>query len=89
MITGSGGSQAMPIDTPYMGTRYCPGCDPERDPLDGITEVTWCSTHSPDPAGESDRLVSVWAHLSGGGECGGEDNARWCNALHRGCSDID
>jgi hypothetical protein len=75
------------VETPNLATRYCPGCEPERDPLVGILEVFWCQEHELIRDGEADRLVSVFAYLSGGAEAGGEDNRRWCASIHRGCSD--
>jgi len=74
----------IPIDTPYLATRYCPVCEPARDPCDEVLEVSYCSVHMPDVGGESDRLVSAWAYLSGGAEAGGEDNQRWCDVIHGG-----
>lgn len=70
-------------DTPYLGTRYCPGCEPTRDPTKEILEPAPCGEHGAMP-GTADEEVVAQAYLSGSAEAGGEDNMRWCSVIHRG-----
>ena len=71
-------------DTPYLARAYCPGCEPDTDPTQGVLEVRYCEPHLPSRDGTSDRLVSAASYLGGGSEAGGDDNRAWCNILHRG-----
>lgn len=71
-------------DTPALGRSYCPGCEPESDPCREILDVRWCERHEPGRAGQDDDIVTSAAYLSGSGECGGEDNARFCAIIHGG-----
>jgi hypothetical protein len=70
-------------DTPSVGRMYCPGCEPEVDPISEILDVHWCERHSPHGEGLDDAMVGATTYLSGGVEAGGEDNRRWCEVLHR------
>jgi len=63
-------------DTPSIGRMYCPGCEPDVDPIREILDVRWCESHTPQGGG---LTISV----SGSAEAGGEDNRRWCAVLHR------
>lgn len=66
------------METPDMSRRYCPGCEPDADPIGEILQVQWCAIHSPSQAGLDDAGVTSTAFLSGNAEAGGEENARWC-----------
>ncbi|HEV8583430.1 MAG TPA: hypothetical protein VGT02_00515 [Methylomirabilota bacterium] len=70
-------------DTPTLGRSYCPGCEPDADPLAEILDVRWCDAHPPANLGLDDGLVTATAHLLGSVEAGGDDNRRWCEILHR------
>ena len=70
-------------DTPSVARPYCPGCEPDVDPSVEILDVRWCESHSPMRDGLDDAVVSAAAYLSGSAEAGGDDNRRWCEALHR------
>lgn len=71
-------------DTPNLAVYYCPTCEPNRDPLDGILDIRWCHMHTPSWAGTDDDAVQTNAFLSGSNEAGGYENSRWCELLHRG-----
>jgi len=72
------------VDTPNRASSYCPGCDPERDPLREILTVCWCDEHRPTCEGAEDTKASVdriaW---SSAGEANAETNRPWCAWVHR------
>ena len=71
-------------DTPSVARAYCPGCEPDADPSREILDVRWCESHCPARDGADDApAVVAAAYLSGSAEAGGDDNRRWCEALHR------
>lgn len=70
-------------DTPAVGRAYCPGCEPGADPSREILDVRWCESHYPPRDGADDEIVVAAAYLSGSAEAGGEDNARFCEMIHR------
>jgi hypothetical protein len=70
-------------DTPYLGERYCPQCEPNRDPTREILEPVPCSEHAAMP-GTADDIVIASHYLSGSAESGGDENRRWCDIVHRG-----
>lgn len=61
---------------------YCPGCEPNTDPMAELLELKWCPTHTPAWDGADDILVPEASHPGGSAEAGGEDNRRWCASLH-------
>lgn len=69
-------------DSPVIARSYCPGCEPEADPLREILDVRWCDAHAPPRDGPDDAAVTSDAYLSGSAEAGGEVNRRWCEMLH-------
>lgn len=73
------------MDTPNMARIYCPGCEPEADPIREILDVRWCPNHNDNayPRGSEDERVQALAYLSGASEAGGSDNRLWCAAIHR------
>ena len=71
------------LDTPSVARMYCPGCEPEVDPISEIVDVRWCESHAPPSAGFDDAAVGAADHFSGTAEAGGEDNRLWCEILHR------
>jgi hypothetical protein len=70
-------------DTPSIGRIYCPGCEPEVDPMREILDVRWCENHTPQGGGLDDAMAGSTISISGSAEAGGEDNRRWCAVLHR------
>ena len=71
-------------DTPNLGRRYCPACEPEADVMLEILETSWCGEHLPSPRGAEDDNVVAQSYLSGSAESGGEDARRMCELIHRG-----
>lgn len=66
-----------------LARAYCPGCEPDADPLRDILDVRWCELHTPPRGGTADGSVTSDAFMSGSAEAGGETNRRWCELLHR------
>jgi hypothetical protein len=62
---------------------YCPGCEPDADPIAEILDTRWCATHMPSQAGADDASVVADIFLTGSGDAGGEDNRRMCEIFHR------
>ena len=63
---------------------FCPGCEPETDPIKEFVIERWCFRHQEAQQGTADEQVqSSGALLSGSSEAGGEDNRKWCEFLHR------
>ena len=79
----NGGMSDYIPHTPAMARFYCPGCEPQADPIGEILDVRWCELHSPLREGLDDALVGAEACVAGGSEAGGEDNRRWCAIFHR------
>ena len=73
------------VDTPNLASSYCPGCNPERDPLREILTVCWCDEHRPTCEGAEDAKASVdrTALSVAGGEANAETNRPWCAWVHR------
>jgi hypothetical protein len=69
-------------DTPPVARCYCPGCEPDADPVLEILDVRWCEAHVPARDGADDAVVTASAFLSGSAEAGGADNRRWCEVVH-------
>lgn len=68
-------------DTPMVGRVVCPTCEPEADPLTEVLDTRYCHRHEPARHGDADAEVTQgW--ISGTAESG-EDNAKWCDAIHR------
>jgi len=65
-----------------VGRKYCPGCEPDADPIAEILTEKRCPSHEPNVKGLDDKEVSVGNHyLTLISEAGGEDNRRWCAFL--------
>ena len=71
------------LDTPSVARMYCPGCEPEVDPISEIVDVRWCESHAPPSAGFDDDVAGAADYCSATAEAGGDDNRRWCEILHR------
>jgi len=69
-------------DAPIVARSYCPGCEPDADPLAEILDVRWCDAHAPARDGSDDNSVSCEGFMSGSAEAGGDANRRWCQLLH-------
>jgi len=71
-------------ETPNLAASYCPGCAPERDPIEEILAVRWCDTHQPGIGGLDDERATVsqaTAYPSGDAEAA--TNRPWCELVHR------
>jgi hypothetical protein len=72
-------------DSPNLACGYCPGCEPNRDPLGQILIVRWCPRHQPRCEGQDDgRTTLVRGALSGAGAASSDTNRAWCDLIHRG-----
>lgn len=73
------------LDTPNLAVSYCPGCRPERDPVEEILTVRWCETHRPEDRGADDERAKVSADiLISTGDVEAATNRQWCELIHRG-----
>lgn len=70
-------------DTPFVAVSYCPGCEPERDPVAEVLDTRWCIFHTPPVRGDVDDAITAQSFLSNT-DAGGDDNRAWCDLLHRG-----
>jgi len=70
-------------DTPLMGRWYCPGCEPEADPIAEILDVRYCDGHAPNREGAEDGQVTEQGYMSGSAEAGGDENRAACDMIHR------
>lgn len=70
-------------DTPSVARFYCPGCEPDADPLSEILDIRRCAAHVVVEKGIDDEVVISEAFLSGSTEAGGFDNREWCKFFHR------
>lgn len=71
------------LETLSVARLYCPGCEPNVDPVKEILDVRWCVAHRPGADGVDDAKISTNAHLYGSVEAGGAPNRAMCNFLHR------
>lgn len=70
-------------ETPNLAAYYCPGCAPERDPIDEILTVRWCPMHQPTDAGSDDERANVSNDtLISTGDVGAASNRPWCQLFH-------
>jgi len=69
-------------DSAPIARAYCPGCEPDADPIREILDVRWCELHTPAREGSDDSTVSADGFLSGSAEAGGDANRRWCELVH-------
>mgnify|MGYP001577101711 CR=1 FL=1 len=70
-------------ETPYVPTKYCPGCEPARDPTEECLVVDCCGAHAPTRDGVDDDKMAAGAYLAGSQEAGVDANRAWCDLLHR------
>ncbi|PYM46789.1 MAG: hypothetical protein DME14_17195 [Candidatus Rokuibacteriota bacterium] len=71
------------LETLSVARLYCPGCEPNVDPVKEILDVRWCTAHRPKADGVDDAKISAYAYLGGSVEAGGAPNRAVCNFLHR------
>jgi hypothetical protein len=62
--------------------RYCPGCQPQADPIREILVQHWCEAHAPTLNGADDTAVGSTGEPGGRDESAGCDNRRWCELFH-------
>ena len=70
-------------ETPCVARAYCPGCEPDADPIGQILVVRWCMAHEPARDGADDAVASLSPSGTVTIEAGGTDNQHWCALLHR------
>jgi hypothetical protein len=70
-------------DTPSLGRKCCPGCEPEADEFAEILIFQWCHLHAPPLDGSADGAVSVDGYLSGNVEADGVIGRAFANVIHR------
>jgi len=71
------------LETLSVARLYCPGCEPNADPVTEILDVRWCAAHRPTADGADDAKINANAYLCGSLEAGGAPNRAVCNFLHR------
>jgi hypothetical protein len=71
------------VETRSVARSYCPGCEPEADPVSEILDVGWCDAHNPTVDGLEDAKVIARAYPTGSAEAGGEPNRAVCAFVHR------
>jgi hypothetical protein len=71
------------LETLSVARLYCPGCEPDADPVKEILDVRWCAAHCPKADGAEDEKIAANAYLCGSAEAGGAPNRAMCNFLHR------
>lgn len=73
-------------DTVSLGKKWCPTCEPERDPSREILLVQYCTIHEPSREGDADAKIDTSSgfgtHL-GTTESDGETNRFFSNALKK------
>jgi hypothetical protein len=75
-----------PQDTPDLSVKWCPTCEPKRDPTREILSVQYCVMHDPDRTGDADSsfpaIDSFGTHL-GASESEGTTNKFFSDALKK------
>lgn len=56
------------MDTPRLGSDWCPTCEPERDPTREILETKYCYQHGLTFDGADDARSQNQGYLSGIGD---------------------
>jgi hypothetical protein len=51
-------------DTPDLGKKWCPACEPDRDPSVEILDTQYCIVHTPITTGQADGLTPPVANFS-------------------------
>lgn len=74
-------------DTKDLSEKWCPTCQPERDPSREILSVQYCSLHAPKNDGVDDAGVignTSWGTHYGLMDAGGSTNRRWNELFQKG-----
>ena len=58
---------------------YCPGCEPETDPIKEVVSTRYCGVHIPSAAGSEDKEYWTYQLM----EAGDVDNKKMCDLIHR------
>lgn len=74
---------AMIPETADLSSRWCPGCEPSRDPVTEILAVTWCHRHVPHLLGADDAKAGAAPWLSGAADVDGRDCRLMAEVLGR------
>lgn len=61
------------IETPSLGVRWCPVCEPDRDPTREILDTAYCGPHFPVRDGSADAGTGDSRHLTATAEADGYD----------------
>lgn len=75
-------------ETPIVTEAWCPGCEPERDPITETLFLMWCTRH-PNPGsigqdgGADDTMVKTGGWMSGTNPAEGFTNRQACELVHR------
>lgn len=64
--------------------QYCPGCEPDTNPLTELVNVCYCGTHCPAESGVEDQHPAIPETQAVPQDAGGETNRLFCNFFHRG-----
>lgn len=68
-------------ETPVVTRDWCPGCEPDVDPLRALVRESWCGHHIPSQRGvDDDRVIAAEWFVLATGELNAETN-RAMNAL--------
>ncbi len=65
--------------TPLEARMYCPGCEPEIDPIIECVSVLYCEAHYPAVRGQIDLELEPLKY----DQAGGENNREACAFFHR------
>lgn len=65
------------------GKHYCPGCQPDLDPLTDVWLVCYCTDHAPGLDGSEDLAAPRSSIPLIGVDMDGHANRVWCDMLHR------
>ena len=61
---------------------YCPGCQPDADPIREFLVLRWCEAHAPTLNGPDDSAVGSTRESDGRDQGVESDNRRWCELFH-------
>ena len=64
--------------------QYCPGCEPDTNPLTELVTLCYCGTHCPPDTGADDLHPTVPSQPAIPGDAGGPSNRAFCDFFHRG-----
>jgi len=72
-------------DTPFVGRTYCPGCEPDADPIREVLTILRCWQHQlEEPKGTDDeRVPMATGPMLGAGDAEGSDCRRVAELLRQ------